>query len=289
MSTNDGLGQYLQNIGRVPLLTTDEEIILGRAVKEWMEHPSPPLEIEQRGRRAKRKLMAANLRLVVHVSKKYLNRGLEIDDLIQEGSIGLDRAVEKFDFTKGYKFSTYAYWWIRQALTRAISEKSRLIRMPIHNWEKFNKLKTARREFLQQHGYFPSTQQLSELTEIPLKTLERLLEHFVQTNCSSLDQRIGNDESTELIELIPSDATNTFDAIAQQNVKECLGNILDELSEKEAIVIRMRYGLNGEKPKTLQAIGEVLEVSRERVRQVESKALKKLRMHKDLKQLQGVS
>ena len=161
--------------------------------------------------------------------------------------------------------------------------------MPIHNWEKFNKIRTARREFSQKHGYFPSTQQLSELTEIPLEILERLLEHFVQTNCFSLDQRIGKDESTELMELIPSDATSTFEAIADQNFKDCLSHLLDDLSDREAMVIRMRYGLSGEKPKTLQAIGEVLDVSRERVRQVETKALRKLRMHEGIKQLQGAS
>lgn len=286
MAAKDGFGLYLQSIGRVPLLTAEEEIILGRAVKEWIEHPSPSPEIENRGLRAKRKLMAANLRLVVHISKKYMNRGLDMDDLIQEGSIGLDRAVEKFDFTKGYKFSTYAYWWIRQALTRAISEKSRLIRMPVHNWEKLNKLKISRRRYMQEHGCYPSTQELSTMTEIPVDALEKLMEQFVKTNCASLDQGVGKEESTELIDLIPCETQGTFEAIAQQSIKDCLGNILEELTEKESVVIRMRFGLNDEAPKTLQAIGDSLGVSRERVRQLETKALRKLKKHEEIKRLQ---
>lgn len=286
----DGVGRYLSEIGRVPLLTAEQEILLGRAVKEWMDCPAPvPAPIEGKGRRAKDKLMAANLRLVVFIAKKYLKRGMELEDLIQEGTMGLERAVEKFDFTKGYKFSTYAYWWIRQALTRAIANDSRLIRMPIHNWEKLNKLKKNRREFMQAYGRSPSMQELADLTEIPLEKLEALTDQFSRSNCLSLDQLIGKSESTELIELIPSEEQTTFDAIAYQNMKDLLDSVIDELTPKEATIIRLRYGLEDGERKTLNECGQAIGVSRERARQLETRALKKLRQHSELLRLKGVA
>ena len=289
MTIKDGMGQYLRQIGRVPLLTADDEIILGRAVKEWLHDPQPTPEIEAKGRRAKEKLMAANLRLVVHLSKKYQNRGLEMEDLIQEGSIGLNRAVEKFDFTKGYKFSTYAYWWIRQALNRAIAEQSRTIRMPAHNWEKLSKVKAASREYLQRTGRMPSTEELSVLTEIPMDTLATLLEKFVQLKCASLDQKRGDDEQTQLIDFIPSGEPGTFETIIQENTKEFLGTLINELKDKEAQVIRMRFGLDDGKAKTLQAIADQIGLTRERIRQIEMKALKKLRQLEETKRFKGAA
>jgi RNA polymerase sigma factor (sigma-70 family) len=285
----DGIGHYLQSIGKVPLLTADQEIVLGRAVKEWMDAPAPSSKQIAKGHRAKEKLMAANLRLVVHMAKKYRDRGLDFDDLIQEGSIGLNRAVEKFDFTKGYKFSTYAYWWIRQSMTRAISEKSRTVRMPAHAWEKLTKIKVARREFQQQHGRNPDFDELSELIEMPLKELEKLMERFLSTSCTSLDQGIGKEEDSELSELIASDQQGTFDLIAQQNTRDFLGTLVETLPDKEALVIRMRYGLDDGEKKTLQAIGEVLGVSRERARQLQNRALKKLRQNREIQRFQGVA
>ena len=285
----DGFGKYLQNIGRVPLITAEEELKLGRAIKEWQDSEAPSPGLEQKGQRAKRKLMEANLRLVVHIAKKYQRRGLDLEDLIQEGALGLNRAVEKFDFTKGYKFSTYAYWWIRQSLTRAIAEKSRTVRMPIHTWEKLTKIKIARGKFHQEYGRNPSYQELSDLTDFPPHDIEKLLETFLKTSCTSLDKTIGQEKETELIDLIASDQQTTFDAIAQQNTVEFISELLTELPEKEAMVMRMRYGLGDGEKKTLQAIGDVLGVSRERVRQLETKALRKLRCKEEMQLYTGVA
>lgn len=285
----DGTGRYLQNIGRVPLLKADEEIELGRLVKEWQDASEPSQRVQTRGKRAKEKLMTANLRLVVHVAKKYQNRGLELDELIQEGSLGLNRAVEKFDFTKGYKFSTYAFWWIRQAITRAIGEQSRTVRIPIHVWEKLNKVKSARHQFLKLHNRYPSIQEIAESIEMPEDKLSDLLELYQKTSCTSLDKLIGAEGDTELIDLIASDHQGTFEAIAGKNTREVLDDLICTLTEREALVMRMRFGLDDGDPKTLQAIGDALGISRERIRQLETKALRKLQKSEDIRSFRGVA
>ncbi|MCM1981742.1 sigma-70 family RNA polymerase sigma factor [Lyngbya confervoides] len=285
----NGMSQYLQAIGRVPLLTAEQEIELGRAVKAWQEHPDPSPTVEARGRRAKRKLMEANLRLVVHMAKKYRDRGLEFDDLIQEGSIGLDRAVEKFDFARGYKFSTYAHWWIRQAIARGIAERSRTVRLPVHVWEKVNKLKRSRREFWQAQGRNPSMAELAVASEMSPQELEMLMKQFAQTSCVSLDRRVSKDAETDLIHLIASDGPGTFEAIAQQGTQEFLGELLDQLPEREAVILRLRYGLEDGEPQSLQAVGDQLGLSRERIRQLEKKALAQLRRVQDVQQLKEVA
>ncbi len=279
MTYLDSFGQFLDDIGRVPLLSADQEITLGRAIKAWLEQDNPSPEMEARGRRAQEKLISANLRLVVFIAKKYRDRGVELEDLIQEGTIGLDRAVQKFDFAKGYRFSTYAYWWIRQAITRAISEKSRLVRLPVHAWEKISKLKTARRQYLQQHGVFPNVEQLSVLTEMPAEVIESLMEQFIKTTCVSLDQTIGKDKDSLLMDLIACEQMGTFESISQTQTKDLLEDLVETLPEREARVIRLRYGLTDGEHRSLRAVGDLMGVSRERVRQLETKALAKLRTH----------
>ena len=285
----DGTGRYLHNIGRVPLWRADEEIELGRLVKEWQDAPEPSQKVQARGKRAKEKLMKANLRLVVHVAKKYQNRGLELDELIQEGSIGLNRAVEKFDFSKGYRFSTYAYWWIRQAIIRAIGEQSRTVRIPIHVWEKLNKVRSIRREFLKTHNRYPSVKEIAESIEMPEDKLSELLELYQKTSCTSLDKMIGTEGDTELIDLIASDDQGTFDAIAGKNTREVLEDLISTLTEREALVMRMRFGLDDGEAKTLQAIGNALGVSRERIRQLETKALRKLQKSEGIRSFRVVA
>ena len=286
---SDGTGKYLQNIGRVALLKGDEEIELGRAVKEWQDSPEPSKAMESRGKRAKEKLITANLRLVVHVAKKYQNRGLELDELIQEGSLGLNRAVEKFDFTKGYKFSTYAFWWIRQAITRGIAEQARTVRIPIHAWEKLSKVKGARQVFFREHGRHPSIKEIADMVDMSEDKLSELLEIYQKTSCTSLDKTVGKDADTELIALISSDQQGTFDAIAANDMRDVLEDLISGLKEKEALVLRMRFGLEDGESKTLQAIGDTLGVSRERIRQLESKALGKLRASKSVRSFRGVA
>lgn len=285
----DGTGLYLKNIGRVPILKAEEEIKLGRAIKTWQDTANPSPAISARGKRAKEKMISSNLRLVVHVAKKYQHRGLELDELIQEGSLGLNRAVEKFDFTKGYKFSTYAFWWIRQSISRAISEQSRTVRLPIHVWEKLNKVQKARRNFMEQHGHEPNIVELCETTGIPEEKLLALLESCHQTDCVSLDKTVGQEKNNELIELVASQHQGTFEAIAQQNVAAILSDVLDQLTENEAFVIRRRFGLDDGEKKTLGEIGEVLSITPERVRQIELKALRKLRCKQEVRTFRGVA
>ncbi|MCM1981299.1 sigma-70 family RNA polymerase sigma factor [Lyngbya confervoides] len=289
MAKTGGMEHYLDQIGRVPLLTADQEIELGRAVQAWLSDPHPARDQAARGRWAKEKLIVANLRLVVFMAKKYQRRGLDLEDLIQEGTLGLHRAVEKFDPSRGYKFSTYAYWWIRQSLTRAIADKSRLIRLPEHAWEKLNRLKVARRKFMQQQGRTPTMAELAAQSAIPLQTLEPLLDQFIQTHCASLDRGVGKDENTALLDLIATEEISQMDRIAQQMQRSLVEEALKVLSVGEAQVLRLRFGLANGQPLSLRAIGEHLGVSREQIRKIEGRALTKLRQQSQIRLLKGVA
>ena len=304
---------YLRDIGRVPLLTHEQEITLGRQVQELMaleeqreelrmrsggEEPShellaaeaglTPAQLSKRlgcGRRAKERMVAANLRLVVSVAKKYTNRNMELLDLIQEGTIGLVRGVEKFDPTRGYKFSTYAYWWIRQGITRAIAEKSRTIRLPIHITETLNKLKKGQRELSQELGRTPTITELAAYVELPEDEVKDLL-------CRarlpvSLETKVGDGDDTELLDLLAGDNELPEERVSDECMKGDLRALLERLPVQQCRVLKMRYGIpcadtpeDGE-PMSLTAIGRVLGISRDRVRNIERDALANLRRISD--------
>ena len=273
----DTVKDYLQSIGRTRLLTSEEEITLSRQVWQWQNHPDPiPPDIEQQGVRAKQRMIQANLRLVVHVAKKYTNRGLDLLDLIQEGSIGLSRATEKFDPEKGYKFSTYAHWWIRQGITRAIADQARTIRIPLHVTEKLSKIKKFTREFSQVNERFPHLEEIAKGVEMELENLKFILEHTREPK--SLNALVGSDESTELGALIAdAQSVSPEQYAASTNQSDWLQSLMSPLDERSQKVLEMRYGVTDGEPKTLNQIGEALGVSRERVRQVEAMALRKTR------------
>ena len=274
MST-DTVRDYLQSIGRIRLLTPEEEITLSRQVWNWQNHPEPiPPDIEQQGLRAKQRMIQSNLRLVVSVAKKYTNRGLDLMDLIQEGSIGLSRAAEKFDPEKGYKFSTYAHWWIRQGITRAIADQARTIRIPVHVTERLTKIKKFTREFSMANERAPSLEEVSEGIELELETLKFVLEHTREP--SSLNATVGED--TELGALIEDDrgiSPNQY--AASINESDWLQFLMSPLDERSQRVLEMRYGVTDGEPKNLREIGEALGVTRERVRQIELMAFRKTR------------
>ena len=298
----DLVRSYLRDIGRVPLLSHEQEITLGRQVQDLVklelieseladnlgEKPDIDLFAEKAGlpifklkkklkigRRAKERMVAANLRLVVSVAKKYTKRNMELLDLIQEGTIGLVRGVEKFDPTRGYKFSTYAYWWIRQGITRAIAEKSRPIRLPIHITEMLNKLKKGQRELSQELSRTPCLKELAEYVELPENDVKDLMSRASQP--VSLETKIGDGEDTILLDLLSNDIDMPAEQIENDCMKGDLETLLEQLPELQNRVLRMRYGMDGDDPMSLTGIGRVLGISRDRVRNLERDGLRGLR------------
>ena len=297
----DPVRLYLQDIGRVQRLSEEEELTLARLVQgrerllaqrpveaagsqaeqrqRWAERaglsPAALRLALHRGRRAKERMIQANLRLVVAVAKKYQQRGLELLDLVQEGTLGLEKGVERFDPTRGFRFSTYAYWWIRQGITRALASQSRAIRLPVHVTEKLNRIRRLQRDLSHQLGRSPTLAEvaaglgLSE--EVVRQTLQR------QPRPVSLDARVGRGQDTDLGDLLEDPHATPEQCLAREQLQEDLKGLLAELSSREALVIRQRFGLEDDTPRTLSEIGERLHLSRERVRQIESRALLKLR------------
>ena len=298
-ATGDSVRAYLRDIGRIPLLEHDEEILLGRKVQRLMEIKEIESEMElpnqddlagvlgitlkqlkrelRDGEKAKDKMVTANLRLVVSVAKKYTKRNMELLDIIQEGTIGLVRGVEKFDPGRGYKFSTYAYWWIRQGITRAIAEKSRAIRLPIHVTENLNKLKKAQRELSQMNGCMPNVFQLSDHLELTVDEIKDLMCKARQP--TSLEIKIGENRDTALIDLLEDETQLPEMLLERQYIKEDMRSLIRDLPEMQAAVISMRYGIGDEmlEPMSMTAIGQILNMSRDRVRTLEHKALKSLK------------
>ncbi|CDN15572.1 Group 2 RNA polymerase sigma factor @ RNA polymerase sigma factor RpoD [Richelia intracellularis] len=300
--TEDSIRLYLQEIGRIRLLRADEEIELARKIadllemervrdrlydqlarepqySEWAEAVKIPLpQFRYRlhvGRRAKDKMVQSNLRLVVSIAKKYMNRGLSFQDLIQEGSLGLIRAAEKFDHEKGYKFSTYATWWIRQAITRAIADQSRTIRLPVHLYETISRIKKTTKLLSQEMGRKPTEEEIATRMEM---TIEKL--RFIAKSAQlpiSLETPIGKEEDSRLGDFIESDGETPEDQVSKNLLREDLEKVLDSLSPRERDVLRLRYGLDDGRMKTLEEIGQIFNVTRERIRQIEAKALRKLR------------
>ena len=283
--STDPITWYLATIGREPLLTAAEEIELGNQVQAMMrlldEGDRTFTDQEQRtikiGKRSKARMMKANLRLVVSVAKKYQSKGLELLDLIQEGSLGLERAVEKFDPTRGYKFSTYAFWWIRQSMTRAIACQSRAIRLPVHLSERLTAIRKVSLDLAHKLGAMPSRQEIAEALEMPLDELDSVLRQALTT--SSLDAPVNGDEGRSFLgDLIADNSEEEpLERVERGIHQEQLGRWLSHLSSQERQVLHLRFGLEGEERHTLAEIGRRLDVSRERVRQVELKALRKLR------------
>ncbi|MBN3880975.1 MULTISPECIES: RpoD/SigA family RNA polymerase sigma factor [unclassified Nostoc] len=311
---DDAVGAFFKEMARYPLLKADEEVELARRVRfleEFreiqaalglkLEHEASKLEVASelgmtekqlesrlyQGRVAKRKMIRSNLRLVVSIAKRYLNRGVPFLDLIQEGAMGLNRATEKFDPDKGYKFSTYAYWWIRQAITRAIANDARTIRLPIHIVEKLNKLKKAQRELKQKLCRNPTEGEMAEYLEISVQQLRQLQQ--LRRQALSLNHRVGKEEDTELMDLLEDEDNLSPEAkmnenMMRQEIWEVLGDVL---TPREKDVISLRYGLTSSEPCTLEEVGNMFNLSRERVRQIQSKAMRKLRRPHIAKRLKG--
>ncbi len=289
--TNDPVRMYLKEIGKVPLLTAQEEVELARMIEEGEEASAKLREMgdklsreeqralrrkEKQGQEAKRKLVEANLRLVVSIAKRYVGRGMLFLDLIQEGNLGLIRAVEKFDFRKGYKFSTYATWWIRQAITRAIADQARTIRIPVHMVETINKLIRVQRQLLQELGREPTPEEIAERMELTPEKVREIIK--VSQEPVSLETPIGEEEDSHLGDFIEdSDAVVPVDAASFILLQEQLEDVLNSLSEREREVIKLRFGLVDGHPRTLEEVGREFGVTRERIRQIESKTLAKLR------------
>ena len=311
----DNIGAFFKEMARYPLLTAEEEIILANDVKMMLAGEKKRRQLTQsqeqkptkaelvaamdleserqlelllyRGKVAKRKMIRSNLRLVVSIAKRYLNRGVPFLDLIQEGAIGLNRATEKFDPNKGYKFSTYAYWWIRQAITRTIANDARTIRLPIHIVEKLNKLKKAQRNLKQKLQRNPSETELAQELKISTSQLRQLLE--LRRQSLSLNHRVGKAEDTELVDLLEdSDLQLPEDRMNETMMRQEITDVLDDvLTQREKDVICLRYGLSTSQPYTLEEVGGMFSLSRERVRQIQSKAMRKLRRPQVARRLKG--
>ena len=319
VAIDDPVKVYLKEIGRVPLLTPDEEIKLALAIQEGnkavetkKEKFAPVLEVEQnkklsirdrneamnavldtysaaqreelktldklisQGDRAKQRLSEANLRLVVSIAKRYVGRGMQFLDLIQEGNLGLIKAVEKFDHTKGFKFSTYATWWIRQAITRAIADQARTIRIPVHMVETINKVKKVSSQLLHQNGHEPTADEISVALDMPVEKVREIMR--VAQEPVSLETPIGEEEDSHLGDFIPDeDAPVPAEAASHTLLKEQLASVLGSLTPREEKVLRLRFGLEDGRPRTLEEVGKEFNVTRERIRQIEAKALRKLR------------
>lgn len=268
---NDPVRMYLKEIGRVNLLTADQEVELA-------------LRIEKGDERAKQELAEANLRLVVSIAKRYVGRGMQFLDLIQEGNMGLMKAVEKFDYRKGFKFSTYATWWIRQAITRAIADQARTIRIPVHMVETINKLIRIQRQLLQDLGREPLPEEIGAEMDMPTKKVRDILK--IAQEPVSLETPIGEEDDSHLGDFIEDhDATSPADHAAYEMMKKQLENVLDTLTDREENVLRLRFGLDDGRTRTLEEVGKVFGVTRERIRQIEAKALRKLRHPSRSKQL----
>lgn len=263
LPTDDPVRMYLKEIGKVSLLTADEERELA-------------IRMEQGDEEAKKKLCESNLRLVVSIAKRYLNRGLSFLDLIQEGNLGLIKAVDKFDYTKGYKFSTYATWWIRQAITRSIADQARTIRIPVHMVETINKLIRISRQLLQEYGREPTSEEIAKEMGITVEKVREIKK--ISQDPVSLETPIGEEEDSHLGDFIPDDDVPApVDAVAYSMLKEQLMEVLDTLSDREKKVLMLRFGLEDGRPRTLEEVGKEFNVTRERIRQIEAKALRKLR------------
>ncbi len=259
---DDPVKVYLKEIGRIPLLSAEEEIELA-------------IKIADDDEQAKKRLAEANLRLVVSIAKRYVGRGMQFLDLIQEGNLGLIKAVDKFDYTKGFKFSTYATWWIRQAITRAIADQARTIRIPVHMVETINKVKKAQSQLLHLNGHEATPEEIAEYLEMPVDKVREIIR--VSQEPVSLETPIGEEEDSHLGDFIPDDALAPADAASMSLLKEQLAEVLKTLTPREEKVLKLRFGLEDGNPKTLEEVGKEFNVTRERIRQIEAKALRKLR------------
>ena len=293
-STDDPVRMYLKEIGKVSLLSADEEISLATAMSAGVEAKQKLEEAEKngtelseeemkalksavkKGERSKQRLAEANLRLVVSIAKRYVGRGMLFLDLIQEGNLGLIKAVEKFDYTKGYKFSTYATWWIRQAITRAIADQARTIRIPVHMVETINKVIRVSRQLLQELGHDPSPEEIAAEMDMPVDKVREILK--IAQEPVSLETPIGEEEDSHLGDFIPDEgASEPSEAASYTLLKEQLVSVLSTLTPREEKVLKLRFGLEDGRTRTLEEVGKEFNVTRERIRQIEAKALRKLR------------